>query len=151
MVQSTVAPHFAIYGLKVELVLLLVVAWSILRGPEEGIVWAILGGFLLDLFSAIPFGVSATAMAVTALLVSWVGPGLLRANSLLPLILVPVATAEFDAVSLMLLEALGWSVDWSFVLLRVILPLTILNSLAMVPVYRILYNVNSRLQPAINW
>ncbi len=151
MVQSTVVPHFAIFGLKVELVLLLVVAWSILRGPEEGVVWAVIGGFLLDLFSAAPFGISATVMALTALLVSWVGPSLLRANSLLPLVLVPVATAIFNVLSLTLLEAFGWNANWPFVLSEVVLPLAVLNTFVAIPVYGLLFSVNSRLQPPLSF
>lgn len=151
VVQSAVAPHFAIHGLKAELVLALVVSWSILRGSEEGLVWAILGGLFLDLFSAAPFGASATAMALTALLVSWMGPSLSRANTLLPLALAPVATAVFNASSLTLLEAFGWNADWSFIALHVIAPLAALDFLLMVPAYLALSAVNRRLQPAINW
>jgi rod shape-determining protein MreD len=146
-----VAPHFTIYGLKAEVVLALVVSWSILRGPEEGIIWAVLGGLFSDLFSAVPFGTSATAMALTALLVSWIGPSLSKANALLPLALAPVGTVAFNASSLMLLEALGWNVDWSYASLHVIAPLAVLDFPLMVPVYVALSTVNSRRQRTINW
>ena len=39
-----------------DLMLVLVVAWSLLRGVEEGLLWAFIGGVLLDLLSVGPFG-----------------------------------------------------------------------------------------------
>ena len=42
ILQSTLLPHFAVLGVKVDLVLLLVAAWSIRRGVEAGLVWAMI-------------------------------------------------------------------------------------------------------------
>ena len=47
--QSTVMPHLTIMGVKPDLMLLAVMSWSLLRGSEEGLVWAFIGGLALDL------------------------------------------------------------------------------------------------------
>lgn len=151
IVQSTVLPFFSIWGLKVELVLLLVASWSMLRGLQEGVVWAIVGGIGLDLFSAAPFGTAVLALAVTSFVVSKIGKGLLRTNALLPIAAAPAATLMFNLVVAGLLEAFGWQVKWSQILSEVILPLCLLNSIAMAPIYGLLYGIHSRTQREINW
>ena len=54
ILQSTLLPHFAILGVKVNLVLLLVTSWSIRRGIESGLPWALIGGVAIDVLSAGP-------------------------------------------------------------------------------------------------
>ncbi|MCL5265834.1 MAG: rod shape-determining protein MreD [Chloroflexi bacterium] len=151
VIQSTILPHFSIWGLRIELVLLLVVSWSMLQGPEAGILWAIVGGLGLDLFSAVPFGTMTTALALTSFVIGKVGIGLLRTNSLLPIAMAPVATALFNGTVALILEGFGWHLPWSELLTGVILPLALLDTVAMVPVFGLLYGLHSRTQPEINW
>lgn len=44
------------------------IAWGMIRGPYEGLVWAFVAGFLLDLFSIAPWGVNTLAMIGAMLL-----------------------------------------------------------------------------------
>ena len=44
--QTTVLPELTVLGIKPELMLLSVLAWSLLRGVEEGLVWAFVDGFI---------------------------------------------------------------------------------------------------------
>ncbi|MBI4316901.1 MAG: rod shape-determining protein MreD [Chloroflexi bacterium] len=149
--QSTVLPYFAPLGLKAELVLLLVVSWSILRGTDEGVAWAITGGILLDLLSALPFGILTTALVVTSVSMSWLGGPLLRVNASLPLAMAPVATVVFDVLVMLLLETLGQRVDWPDLLVGVVLPLALLDTIIMVPIYAMLHGIHARLRPEIGW
>ncbi len=144
-------PHFTVGGLKVELVLLLVTSWSMLRGFEESIVWAVIGGLGLDLFSAAPFGVMMLALAVTSFVLGQIGTSLLRTNPLLPIVAAPIATVVFNVMVAATLEGFGWQIRWTQVFTEIILPLGLLNTIAMVPVYGFLYGIHSRIQPEINW
>lgn len=139
------------WGLKIELVLLLVAAWSMLRGFEEGIVWAIVGGIGLDLFSAAPFGLMTLALAVTSYSLGQVGPILLRTNPLLPIATAPFATLLSNMVVAASLEGFGWQVTWGQLFTEVVLPLCLLNTIAMAPVYGLLYQAHARMQWEINW
>ena len=48
-------PHLRVGNAQPDLTLLVVGAWSLRRGVEEGAVWAVVGGIVLDLMSAGPF------------------------------------------------------------------------------------------------
>ncbi len=133
------------------MVLLLVVSWSMLRGIEEGIVWAIVGGVGLDVFSAAPFGTMTIAMAATAYGVSQISRSLLRTNPLLPIAVTPFATVIFNFVMAALLEGFGWQINWPQTLTEVIGPLCIINSAVMVVVFAMLHGVNDRLEREISW
>lgn len=131
--------------------LLIVAAWTMLQGFEESIVWAIAGGLWLDLLSAAPFGTMALALSVTAYCLGQIGTGLLRTNPLLPVAAAPVATVLFNAVVAIVLEGFGWQLNWTRLLPDVILPLCLLNTVVMIPIYGFLYGIHSRMVREINW
>lgn len=135
LIQITLLPHFTVAGVHPDLVMLLAVAWSLLRGPVEGVAWGFLGGLLLDLFSAAPFGVFTLALMAVCF-VSGLGEGaIFRQNIILPLVATLGATLLFHLTALVLLRTLGWPVNWSRDLLNVIVPTTLLNTAVMPLVY----------------
>lgn len=71
MLQTAVLPLFPLFGLVPVWILLVVIIWSMLRGPQEGVVWGFFGGLMLDIFSAGPFGLNAMALTLVALLVTF--------------------------------------------------------------------------------
>ncbi|HBY98994.1 MAG: rod shape-determining protein MreD [Ardenticatenaceae bacterium] len=135
LIQITLLPHTAVAGVHPDLVLLLAVAWSLLRGSTEGVVWGFFGGVLLDLFSAAPFGVFTLALMVTCFMSGLGESAVFRQNILLPLGATLGATLLFHVAALVLLRTLGWPVNWSRDLLRVIVPATLLNTALMPLVY----------------
>lgn len=136
VIQSTLIPHLSLGGIKPDIVLLVVVSWSLLRGAEEGVVWGFIGGILLDLLSGAPFGVSTIAMALVSFLTGVGEVNVFRTNIALPLATTFFATIAYNLIFLILLQAMGWPIAWIDGFIRVILPTTILNTLLMPLVYR---------------
>lgn len=62
--QASIVPQFSFLGGRPDLVFLLVIAWSVNRPLEQGIVWAFVGGIMKDLISAAPLGTSALGMVI---------------------------------------------------------------------------------------
>ena len=58
LIEVTMLPHLQVGNTQPDLTMLLVGAWSMRRGVEEGAVWAFIGGAVLDLLSAGPFTAS---------------------------------------------------------------------------------------------
>ncbi|MCZ7670303.1 MAG: rod shape-determining protein MreD [Chloroflexi bacterium] len=54
----------------VQLLLLVVVSWTLLHGLEEGLVWAFVAGLCIDLFSIGPTGATALAYLTAVLAVA---------------------------------------------------------------------------------
>jgi rod shape-determining protein MreD len=142
LLQSTVMPRIEVLGVRPDLVLLAVTSWSILRGPEEGMLWALVGGVIMDLLSGAPFGVSTLAL----LLVSFgAGSGprnVIRLDILLPIAIIPPATLLYHVVTLGLMSALGWRTSWSASMRQIVLPSLLVNSIGMPFVYLLLRSLH---------
>lgn len=144
LAEATVLPHVRVGHAQPDLTLLVVGAWSLRRGVEEGAVWALIGGSVLDLLSAGPFTATMFGL-LAASLVLGVDPttGLGRRQSLsagsnpLALILgVALATLAFHLVLLATLQLAGRPLDWADAGVRVIAPRAVFNLVLMPLVYR---------------
>jgi rod shape-determining protein MreD len=104
--QANLLPHFPILGVVPQLFFLAALAWGMLHGLIEGLVWAFVAGIFVDLFSATPLGVTALASmaAVTvALLVKDVLP---ENRIIVPALVAALATLIFWLIYSTLLRLL---------------------------------------------
>ena len=135
LIQTTLLPRLTIAGVHPELVFLLTIAWSLLRGPVEGVVWGFIGGILLDLFSTGPFGVFTLALMFVCFTAGLGEGAVFRQNMLLPIVTTFGASLLFHLTALVLLRTLDWPVHWSRTLVHVVGPTTLLNTGLMPFVY----------------
>lgn len=135
LLQVTVAPYVTLAGVKPDLMLGIVVSWSLLRGVREGVAWAFVGGLWLDLLSGGPFGISALALMAVSLACAASELNIFRSHLLLPLIAVIVGTAVYGLVYLLLLQILGYTVTWLDALRRVMLASMVFNALTLPFIY----------------
>ncbi len=142
-------PHFQLFSAQVDLVLLLVVLWASLRELDEALLWGLLGGAFCDLLSAAPFGVGVLTMGVVAVLAGIAGAALRRTHALLLLALAPLATIAFDLLLGIVLESQGWPIDWPGTVALVVLPGSLVNTLATPFVYWFLRAADGWFQPRV--
>jgi rod shape-determining protein MreD len=145
--QSSVLPRFGILGVHLDLVLLLIMVWSVLRGFDEALVWGLAGGVLVDLYSAGPFGVNVLALGVVAILAAVAGTTLRQARGLVLLAYSPFGTIVYQLITLFVLQNLDWRVDWPSMVALVVLPSAVLNTIFAPLVYWPLRALDERLQP----
>jgi len=131
LVQSSIGPFFTIAGRHLDLVLTAVVGWTLLRGPGEGVLWAIAGGLCLDLFSSGPFGLMTIALVVTSLLAGLGYGRVFGGYMVLPLVVAFPFSLVYYLVYTLLLDVSGRSVAWLPALTNVILPASLLDIVAM--------------------
>ena len=144
MIQTTAMPHLTILGVRPNLLLLMVISWSLLRGAQEGMIWALVGGIGLDLLSGAPFGTSTVALVTLSLLAGLGELSVFRTHIALPLIATLIATLAYDLFFLLLLYARGCSIAWTDSLIEVVLPSTLFNVLLAPFVYKALYWLHRR-------
>ena len=109
-----------------DLMLVLVVAWSLLRGMEEGLLWAFVGGILLDLLSAGPFGAFTIGLLVAALIGGIVHRTVFTSGFFWPTATMIATTLLFHPIYVTVLNAARVSVPWSAVS-QVIVPVLVWN------------------------
>ena len=59
LLELTIVPYLRIGGAQPDLVLVFAIAWTIVAGIEGGLVWAFLGGLVLDVLAPRPLGSTA--------------------------------------------------------------------------------------------
>ncbi len=146
LLQSSLAPHLSVIGVKPGIVLTLVVSWSVIRGASEGVTWGFIGGLALDLLSGAPVGLSALTLMMVGFLTNLGETSLFKSSLVLPLFAVFVASVLSDAVQLALLQGLGWNVPWWKAMASVAVPAAILNAVLMPFVYLPLQWLSRRAQ-----
>jgi rod shape-determining protein MreD len=147
LLQSTLAPYIQINGVHPDLVLVLVIGWTFLRGLPDGFIWALIGGLSLDLLSGGPFGLFTLVVGLIALLTSLFHGRLFGSSIILPLILTFPLSLLFNGLALLLLSVLGRPVIWNETLSYILVPVAIFNTVAMLFTFPLLYLLNRWLHP----
>ncbi|MBL7202215.1 MAG: rod shape-determining protein MreD [Anaerolineae bacterium] len=144
VLQSTVMPRIHILGVHPDLMLMVVTSWSLLRGSEEGMLWALIGGAIVDLFSAAPFGVCTLSLLIVSFLSGLGERHIFRFDLLIPILVIPVVSLVYGGLTLVLLRVLGWTAGWRDSLTQVLLPFSLVNTLLMPLVYLIMRTLYRR-------
>jgi rod shape-determining protein MreD len=152
LLQSTLLPQVKLFGVQPDLVLLTVVSWSLLRGSQEGMLWALIGGLALDALSSARLGVNTLPLLLISFLAGLWQRGMVRLDILIPLLATPVATLVYQSAMVALLKLLGWPGTWGASLRHSILPSMLLNTLLMPALYVLLRWMHRRTgQETMDW
>jgi rod shape-determining protein MreD len=144
LLQATVMPHIRVLGVHPDLVLMAVVAWSVLRGSQEGMVWALIGGVVMDLFSAAPFGISTLALLIIGFVSGLGQASFFRIDLLVPIVVIVPATLVYQLCIAGLLSLLTGASGWGTRFAQIILPSILVNSVGMTLVYALVRLVHQR-------
>ncbi len=132
-------------GVRPNLVLLVSATWAAIRG-NEGLLWALGGGLLLDLQSGAPFGIHIAGIAVGSLLAMLLdrAPASLALFRTLNWVL--VVSAAYYIVAILVLTAAGRTMEAVSSLTNVALPSTLINLLLAIPTHVVLSRLQARLR-----
>jgi rod shape-determining protein MreD len=106
LLQVTVSPNFELYGVTPQLLFLITIVWALYYGLQQGLIWAFVGGILIDLFSAGPMGASSLALMAAVMVIVSIQRLFPENRILVPLVLGAVASLVFWIVYLVLLRIL---------------------------------------------
>lgn len=126
---------------------MLVIGWTILRGLEEGFVWALIGGLSLDLLSGGPFGLFILTILAAEFITSLFHGRLFGSSIILPLSLTFPLSLLFNGLALLLLSLLGRPVIWNETFSVILVPAALFNTAAMLVIFPLLYLLNRWLNP----
>ena len=112
VLQTALGQNLTIRIVRPDLVLLVVVTNSAIRGMEEGLLGGLLGGLMVEVFSAAPFGGSILAMGVIGLATGLWEANVYRTSVLIPVVAVFLATILYHSFLLLAFQGAGWTVEW---------------------------------------
>ncbi len=118
-----------------DLVLLAVLAWNLVSPRNDGLVWAAVGGLILDSMSQGPFGAMLLSLAAVAAMASFTEGRLFSSSFVLPLVAIIVSTAIYHGVYLLTLFITGTSLPLVSAFQQVFSNAIFLNLLLIFPVF----------------
>ena len=147
--QTEVLARLDLVAVRPDLMVTIVVIWSLLVGGIEAMVMAFLGGVLLDLLAGNPLGSSALGLIAVAGLSSPWRLGLRRTNPMLHLVTVFVGTVAYYTVIVVVIDSLQARVDVRDAWLAVAIPSGLLNLVLTIPLLELLRRLDVRLRGPI--
>jgi rod shape-determining protein MreD len=104
LIQVTILPLIPIFGVVPQLWLVATIAWSLLRGLQEGFVWALVGGILIDVLSASPLGSTTLALMAAVIVTVFIQNNLPQNRTIIPMLLTMLGTIVYWFIYLMILR-----------------------------------------------
>ena len=143
LAQATVVPAYNPISFQPNVVLVLILVWSALRGLPEGLTWAFAVGVVLDVLAIDPLGTNALALLGVVLLAGLSRRRFFQSSLIFPMALAVVATV-LHGVGLLLLRGAADAIPLS-TLLRFILLQAVLNAIVVPPLYLVVAAMNRRI------
>ena len=131
LAEATVGHRLELGGGRANLVLLLVVAWALLRGKEEGLLAGLVGGVALDLVSGTPFGLHAALLALVGVAAGLGAETLAHGGPATLFGLAVLASVAYHPAEALAVRLLGWSLPGPARLLGIITPTVLINAVLM--------------------
>lgn len=157
VLQAVLLPNLELIGGGPNLVYLLVIAWALNAPLQQGITWAIIGGIMTDLLSAVPLGTSSLGLALAVFSMNLLLSQFYELNLLLLLLMGLFGTFIYEFYRMAMLDAyhlLGYIpadapfvITWGDDIVNVIGPLMVYNVVLILPIYGLLRRLQRRLPP----
>jgi rod shape-determining protein MreD len=135
LLQSLVGPSLPLLPGRPDFVLVVVLAWAMLRGSIEGAIVGFLGGLILDSVTYTPFGISSAVLGLCGYLVGLTQVNVYRGN--LPYFFgaAIVATLGYHALFFLALQANGIGLPPLVDAVAIVLPAAFMNALLLAPTF----------------
>ncbi len=145
LLQSSVFPHLTIFGLKPDLIAVVVACWGLLYGPAEGFVAGLAAGFVQDVTLGQYVGLFALAKTLTGFLSGVVESKIFKETIWVPTAAVGVAVLFHELVVWVCLRGLSVPAPAQHIM-TVGLPVALYSTILAPLIYRqiFLYHMRER-------
>ena len=129
-IQATLFAKLNLPGqLTPDLILIMAIAYGLLRGPDEGMIFGAVVGFMLDLLSGGLIGISVLSKMTAGFAAGLLEKTIFKDNLLVPALAAFVGTILISSFEIILQLAFKSNYHFGFTLLSAILPLALYNAI----------------------
>lgn len=130
ILQSSLYPYLKVYNVFPNLILILVLILSILKGSKKSLVWVLFGGFLLDVYSFNnPFGTSILGLLLVSYLAYFFSQNIFKKTSIFSVILIGIGGTliyKLFIILVLLIVGIGFQFSYSQLIFQIFYNLVIL-------------------------
>jgi rod shape-determining protein MreD len=102
VIQATLLTKIPLFGIVPQLLFLVAVAWALTQGLNDGLIWAVVAGFFIDLFSITPLGVSSLSAIAGVAAATLAYRSFPDSRLIMPAVVTALGTVVFWFVALLL-------------------------------------------------
>lgn len=135
LLEVSVLPMFRVYGLQPNLMLVLLIAWLIVRGSTEAFILAPIAGVILGFVDGAPTGTALIGLAPLAFLQDLRGSQLREGGLIMAVAFAIVMSFYYNYVHLAVFTLQGQSGSWIYASTQIIVPTALINVIVLVPLY----------------
>ncbi len=148
VIQSTIVSNIPLLNGTADLILLFIIAWALQDRVDSAWQWCLIGGILVSLYSALPFGAYIVAYFICVGIARLLKRRIWKAPFLAMLAATFVGTVVVAVISLVARMLGGVSLPIISVLNLILLPSLLLNLLLAIPIFAIMHDMAGWLYPA---
>lgn len=134
ILQWSLYPYLAIYGAFPNLILIMVIILSILRGYKKNLIWVMFGGLFLDIFSLNNLlGISIAGLFSISYLIYFLSQTIFRKTNIFSIILFGISGTliyKFFLILVFLITKTSFELSFSQVLSQIIY-----NTVLLIPLF----------------
>ncbi|MFZ5642286.1 MAG: rod shape-determining protein MreD [Bacillota bacterium] len=142
--QVTLLNFFPLFGVKPDLVLMIVAFNAFLKGHREGAMGGFLGGIFEDIATGSYIGMNALALMITGYLVGLTQSKLYKDSSIIMIFLVWLSSFASQAITYILLSFVDVNISPVVAIFWVILPTATYTALLVPFFYQRFYRSNQK-------
>ncbi len=141
--QTSLYPYLEVGNAFPNLILILVLVLSILKGYKKSLAWIIIGGLFLDIFSFNnPIGISILGLFLIGYLAYFFSQNIFKKSGIFPIILIAISgTLIYRLVLILVLFIAGINFQLSF---KQLLFQIIYNVIILIPLFYLVKKITSR-------
>lgn len=143
IIQSTLFRFIGIYGVKPDLMLILVISFALLDGAFEGAILGLFTGFLQDVFFSPAIGMTMIPYFIIGLLAGYYNNKVFKEKTLTAFIFTFLYSIFFNLIILMEIFIVSRNINVETSIMRVLIG-TMYNSLIVLFFYRYIVQLNHK-------
>lgn len=144
VLQATIFDFIRIFGVKPDLVLLLVIFYGFIHGSKEGAYFGFLSGLFIDFLSGQYIGLNALSKMAVGYFVGLGETKLYKENIFIATIVSMVGTVIGQTIYYLLLLVTGIHIPFINGLFHVIIPIAVYNGIFTILLYGRFYRSSTR-------
>lgn len=149
ILQSAVISRLVLLNGYADLVLVVIIAWSLQEKVRYGWFWGLLAGIFISIISATPIPIILVCYMFSILIAKTLQNRIWQAPVLSMMLVTLIGTVILLGVEILILELSGINLSLIQSLTRVVLPSILLNLLLAAPVYILMSDLANLIYPKI--
>jgi rod shape-determining protein MreD len=135
IVQSVIVSRITLLHGSADLIMLAIVSWALQKQVKSAWIWAIFGGLLVGVVSALPFFIPALSFLVVVAIAVMLKQRVWQVPIFAMFVTTFIGTLVIQLISLIALNISGTPMEILDVLFLITLPSLLLNLLLAAPIY----------------